>query len=47
MESANADDKEDLVDMTEAVRDALEANDPAAIERTMAELSDLVFYLES
>lgn len=47
MATANADDKEDLVDMTEALRDALSANDPQAVERTMAELSDLVFYLES
>jgi molecular chaperone DnaK (HSP70) len=47
MASANAEDKEDLVDMTEALRDAVTANDSAAIERTMAELADLVFYLES
>ncbi|WPL17020.1 Heat shock protein 70 [Thiorhodovibrio winogradskyi] len=47
MATASADDKEDLVDMTEALRDALQANDPEAIERTLAELSDLVFYLES
>jgi molecular chaperone DnaK (HSP70) len=47
METASADDKEDLVDMTESVRDALNKNDPGVLERTMAELTDLVFYLES
>ncbi len=47
MESANAEDKEDLVNLVEAVRDALAAGDVDATERAVAELSDLIYYLES
>jgi len=47
MESANAEDKEDLVNLVEAVRDALAAGDADATERAVAELSDLIYYLES
>ena len=47
MEKANAEDKEDLVDLCEATRDALTQNDIPALERAVAELSDLVYYLES
>jgi molecular chaperone DnaK len=47
IETANPDDKEDLVNMVESVRDALATNDIAALERAVAELSDLIYYLES
>jgi molecular chaperone DnaK (HSP70) len=47
MASANAEDKDDLVDLTEGVKDALANNDIPALERTVAELSDLVYYLET
>jgi molecular chaperone DnaK (HSP70) len=47
MATANAEDKEDLVDLVEAVQDALAASDIPALERAVAELSDLVYYLES
>ena len=47
MDGANVEDKEDLVDLCEAAREALESNDTAALERAVAELSDLVYYLES
>jgi molecular chaperone DnaK (HSP70) len=47
MESANAEDKEDLVDLVESVQDALALNDTEALERAVAELSDLIFFLES
>lgn len=47
MESANAEDKEDLVNLVEGVRDALTAGDAAATEQAVAELSDLIYYLES
>jgi hypothetical protein len=47
MEGANAEDQEDLVDLIEAVQDALASNDIAALERAVAELSDLIYYLES
>ncbi|NBC13805.1 MAG: Hsp70 family protein [Gammaproteobacteria bacterium] len=47
MADANTEDKEDLVNLVETVQDALAANDMAALEPAMAELSDLVYYLES
>jgi molecular chaperone DnaK len=47
IETANPDDKEDLVNMVESVRDALATTDTAALERAVAELSDLIYYLES
>jgi len=47
METANAEDKEDLVDLIESVQDALAKGDTDAVEREVAELSDLVYYLES
>ena len=47
MDSANAEDKEDLVDLVESVRDALAKGDAGATERAVAELSDLIYYMES
>jgi molecular chaperone DnaK len=47
MEGANAEDRDDLVDGVEAVRDALEQGDAADLERAAAQLADLIYYLES
>lgn len=47
LETAGAEDREDLVDGIEAVRDALAADDGLALEEAMAALSDLIFYLQS
>jgi molecular chaperone DnaK (HSP70) len=47
MESANPEDKEDLVNLVESVRDALTDGNADETQRAVAELSDLVFYLES
>jgi molecular chaperone DnaK len=47
LEAANAEDKEDLVDRVESVRDALSEGDQGTLERAVAELSDLIYYLES
>jgi molecular chaperone DnaK (HSP70) len=47
LETAPADDREDLVDLSERLRDALAADDGEALEQAMAELSDLIFYLET
>jgi molecular chaperone DnaK (HSP70) len=47
LEGANADDREDLVDRIESVRDALSKGDPGPLERAVAELTDLIYYLES
>jgi len=47
LDSAGPDDREDLVDRIEGVRDALEADDPQVLSAASAELSDLIYYLES
>jgi molecular chaperone DnaK len=47
MEAAGAEDREDLVDAVEAVRDALGGEDDAALDNAIGDLSDLIFYLES
>jgi len=47
LESASAEDKEDLVDLIESVRDALAAEDMAGLQRAVASLSDLIYYLET
>jgi molecular chaperone DnaK len=47
MEGANAEDKEDLVDLVESLKDARAKGDASGVERAVAELSDLIYYLES
>ena len=47
LEGANTDDRDDLVDGIEAVRDALAADDIKALELAVAQLADLIYYLES
>jgi len=47
METANQEDKEDLVDMIEAVQDSIASNDIDTMERVVAELTDLIYFLES
>ncbi len=47
MEQANAEDREDLVNLVESLRDALAAHDESDIHEAMDALSDLIFYLES
>ncbi|CRI65231.1 Heat shock protein 70 (fragment) [Thiocapsa sp. KS1] len=47
METANAEDREDLVNLIETLRDAVAAHDDVAIHEAMEGLSDLIFYLES
>jgi molecular chaperone DnaK (HSP70) len=47
MEGANAEDRDDLVDGIEAVRDALAQGDVKALARASAQLADLLYYLES
>lgn len=47
MEGANPEDREDLVDLVEAVRDALDGQDAGALEQPVSALSDLIYYLES
>ena len=47
MEGANPEDREDLVDLVEAVRDALDGQDASALEQPVSALADLIYYLES
>ncbi len=47
MESAAAEDREDLVDLSEQLRDALTGDDDGALTQAAGELTDLIFYLES
>jgi molecular chaperone DnaK (HSP70) len=47
LDSAANSDREDLVNLIEALKDALSSSDTAAVRQAMAELSDLLFYLES
>jgi len=47
LEHANPEDREDLVDAIEQLRDALQQEDATAIEAAREALADLLFYLES
>jgi len=47
LDRATEDDREEMINLIEAVKDALASNDFAALAAPMAELSDLLFYLES
>ncbi len=47
MEKANPEDREDLVDLIEAVRDALDRNETGALNQAVTALADLLYYLES
>ncbi len=45
--AASSDDKDDLVDMSEAVTDALSSHNTGALDAATGQLSDLIYYLES
>ncbi len=47
LDNASAEDKEDIVDMIEAINDALAIEDIAALDKPMEQLSDIIYYLES
>ncbi len=47
MEGASADDREDLVDLVEAVNDGISGQRPDELHETVEKLSDLIYYLES
>jgi molecular chaperone DnaK len=47
LESANPEDRDDLVDGIEAVRDALTRGGSAGLEMAVSGLADLVYYLET
>ena len=47
MERANAEDRDDLVDGIEAVRNALAKGDSEGLDGAAAQLADLIYYLEA
>ena len=47
MDNAEAEDQEELVELVEAIRDALKASDGVQLGESMHELSEMVFYLGS
>ncbi len=46
MDSANPEDREDLVNQVEQLNDATTKGDKAALQQAIEELTDLIFYLE-
>ncbi|MDQ2694933.1 MAG: Hsp70 family protein [Pseudomonadota bacterium] len=47
LESAAAEDREEMIDLIETIRDALAAGDAAALTPAMSALADILYYLES
>jgi hypothetical protein len=47
LDRASEDDREDIINLIEKITDALAVEDFAAVKTPMAELSDILFYLES
>ena len=47
LDRASADDREDIINLIEKITDALAAEDFAAVKAPLADLSDILFYLES
>jgi molecular chaperone DnaK len=45
LDTASEEDREDLINLIEAVKDALDREDPVALSAATDELSDLIFYL--
>lgn len=44
---ASAEDREDLVDQIEAVKDAMNANDTGSLDEAVSHLTDLVYYIDA
>ena len=47
LDNATEDDREELINLIEQIRDALNSDDSSALSEPMAALADLLFYLES
>ncbi|MCK5876967.1 MAG: Hsp70 family protein [Candidatus Marithrix sp.] len=47
LDSASSEDKEDIVDMIEAINDALATENFTALDESVEQLSDIIYYLES
>ena len=47
LDSATEDDREEMINLIESIKDALGNSDFPALSEPMAVLSDILFYLES
>jgi hypothetical protein len=47
LDAATPEDREDMVNLIEAINNALEAGDLAQLKEAVDALSDILFYLES
>ncbi|WP_206054750.1 hypothetical protein [Nitrosococcus wardiae] len=47
LEEATPEDREDMVDLIETIRDAMVAKDSPVLKTAVDELSDILYYLES
>lgn len=47
LEEATPEDREDMVNLIETIRDAIASGDNAALQKAVDELSDILYYLES
>ncbi|MFK5969416.1 MAG: Hsp70 family protein [Candidatus Marithrix sp.] len=47
LDNASTEDKEDIVDMIEAINDAITADNSTVLNESMEQLSDIIYYLES
>jgi len=47
LDAAGEEDRNEMIDLIEAIRDARRAGNPKRVEEASQELSDLIFYLET
>jgi len=47
LESATPEDREDMIDLMETIRNGLASGDAGAVQEAVAELSDILYYLDS
>lgn len=47
LEEATPEDREDMVDLIETIRDAMAVKDSAALKTAIDDLSDILYYLEN
>lgn len=47
LEQANEEDREDMIDLIEAIKDGLTAQDAAAVESASERLADILYYLDN
>jgi hypothetical protein len=47
LDDAAEEDRSEIIDLIEAIRDARGDGDSAAVEKARAQLQDLLFYLET